>query len=220
MLSNLSRLLSRNGYQRTATGGGNYSWTKSVPGGTITFDDADTLGDNAHPGAMVQVGCFGCCCYRMAAARSHRYGGEKMPTFGADRCDGVGSVERARTLDSLWDRLEDDGMLGSPWEEGVDPEFPSAEAWQIEHAEGIARIAADVLGIVGRGFAGRDLPSRDDAIDRASMLITLLRCMVDGENSVDLGLGCDIVAADRDLAERLLTWVGEKNCEVLANIRP
>ena len=215
MLSNLSRLLSRNGYQRIATGGGNYSWTKSVTGGTITFDDADTLGEMATPGAMIEIGPFGACTHRMPANLSHAAGGLRLPTYTAVRMDGAGSDERARTLDSIWDTLDTDGMLASPFEVAANPAYQSEEAWAIEHAEEIARIAAERLGY----NLEVDVPDREEAIDRASMLITLLRCMVDGEHPVDLNLGCDIVDADRDLAERLLTWVGEKHCDILANIR-
>ncbi len=105
-------------------------------------------------------------------------------------------------------------MLASPFEQAANPDYQSEEAWAIEHAEAIARIAAERLGY----NLEVDVPDREEAIDRASMLITLLRCMAKGEHFIDLNLGCDIVDADRDLAERLLTWVGEKHCEVLANI--
>ena len=58
----------------------------------------------------------------------------------------------------------------------------------------------------------------DEAIQRASMLITLLRCIEQGDRPEDLGL--DLIDTDRHLAESLLLWIGEENARTLEDLRP
>jgi len=77
------------------------------------------------------------------------------------------------------------------------------------------------------GHADIDVPDTDPEVDaeknalrRASALVTLLRCIDQGDSSADCGLGVELLDTDRDFAARLLDWIGEDEASTIENWNP
>jgi len=200
-MKNLTRILTAAGFERTATGGGEYLYTRTIHGWTISLGDPDTTITNQ---AEIRRDADG---VRFVAGWSECSKGDHCTVFPTDYA-GLDMVIAARMNQSL----DTDGLKWSP---------PESHDQITRDRHFLDHLISCVEAL------RRDLPHHDGELEadkearrRASALITLLRCVEQGESSIDCGLGVELLDTDRDLAARLLNWVGEDKAWTIERWNP
>jgi hypothetical protein len=200
-MQNLTRILIAAGFERTATGGGEYLYTRTIHGWTISLTDPETMITNQ---AEIRRDADG---VRFVAGWSGTSSDDHCTVFPTDYA-GLDMVVALRMNQSL----DHDGLKWSPTESQD----------QITRDRHFLDHLISCVEALRRGLPHHDgeLQTEKTARRRASALVTLLRCIDQGEASIDCGLGVELLDTDRDLAARLLDWIGEDEASTIENWNP